>query len=68
MDAVLGAISREIYRRVGKVFEMDQRGRRSPRQTSEVASSGVADGGRVEERRWECVKFQRIVSPINKTT
>jgi hypothetical protein len=41
LDAVLGGISCEIYGRVGRMFEMDQRGRGSSRQASEVAGNGA---------------------------
>ena len=58
LDEALAGISQEIYSRVSRVLEISQRGRRSLRQASEVASKEAGDGGRVEERRWECVKFR----------
>jgi hypothetical protein len=39
--ALAGAISWKIYSRVDKVVEVDQGGRRSSVQTSEVAGNGV---------------------------
>jgi len=41
LDVALGAISWEIYSRIGRMFDVDQRGRGNSRQASEVAGNGA---------------------------